>query len=126
MHTFTYSERNRMFDSLFEGYSGAPFCIRLWDGWSWTSPALGEPRCTLLFNSPSAFEALVLHPSEITLGEAFLAGDINVTGDIFEVFAVTEHVFRCPQGRRKKILETFSRLVLGVVQWWKKGTIHSV
>ena len=59
------------------------FCIRLWDGWSWTSPAREEARCNLLFNSPSAFEALILHPSEITLGEAFLAGEIDVAGDIF-------------------------------------------
>lgn len=34
--------------------------------------------------------------------------------------------FSLSAGSSEKILETFSRLVLGVVQWWKKGTVHSV
>src|SRR6202030_1141495 len=98
MLTSTNLERAKVFDALFSGYGGPAFSIRLWDGWQWSSSTQAEPRCTLTFNSPRAFEALVLRPSEITLGEAFLARDIDVDGALFSVFAVTEHIFHCPQG----------------------------
>jgi cyclopropane-fatty-acyl-phospholipid synthase len=126
MLTSAYGERARVFDTLFGGYDGAAFSIRLWDGWQWVSRSQAEPQCTLIFNSPAAFEALIVRPSEITLGEAFLAGDIDVEGDLFSVFAVTEHLFRCPQGLRRKLLETLSRVLSGIAQWWNHGSPHSV
>lgn len=126
MLTHTNCDRTKMFASLFKGYEGPSFCIRLWDGWLWTCPESGESRCTLVFNSPSALATLILRPSERTLGDAFLVGDINLEGDLFSVFAVTEHVFRCPRGRRKETVELFSRIVSGVAEWWTKGTSHTV
>jgi cyclopropane-fatty-acyl-phospholipid synthase len=70
MLTSPYCERAKIFDALFERYSGTPFCIRLWDGWQWASPTQDESRCTLIFNTPGALEALLIRPSELTLGEA--------------------------------------------------------
>ncbi|HWZ53039.1 MAG TPA: cyclopropane-fatty-acyl-phospholipid synthase family protein [Granulicella sp.] len=124
MLTSANLERPKVFDALFSGYAGPAFSIRLWDGWQWSSSTQAEPRCSLTFNSPRAFEALVLRPSEITLGEAFLAGDIDVDGDLFSVFAVTEHIFHCPQGRRRKLLETLSRVLFEIARWWNQP--HSV
>jgi cyclopropane-fatty-acyl-phospholipid synthase len=129
MLTSAYGERARVFDSLFAGYDGPAFSIRLWDGWQWafsSQSEQAEPRCTLIFNSPAAFEAMIVRPSEITLGEAFLSGDIDVEGDLFSVFAVTEHLFHCPQGLRRKLLETLSRILSGIAQWWNHGATHTV
>ncbi|HEX9201391.1 MAG TPA: hypothetical protein VF865_17675, partial [Acidobacteriaceae bacterium] len=81
MLTSVYCERAGLFDSLFEGYDGPPFGIRLWDGWIWTSSENKDPRCTLVFRSPGALETMMVRPTEITLGEAFLANEIDVEGD---------------------------------------------
>jgi cyclopropane-fatty-acyl-phospholipid synthase len=126
MLTSTYGERARVFDSLFAGYDGPAFSLRLWDGWQWSSTADSQPQCTLIFNSPHAFEALIVRPSEITLGEAFLAGDINVEGDLFCVFSVTDHIFHSPQGRRRKVMEALARLLSGIAEWWNHGSPHSL
>ncbi len=113
-------------DSMFQGYAGVPFAIRLWDGWRWTSSANGAPVCTLVVNSTDALRALLSRPSEITLGEAFLSKDIDVEGDLFSVFAVTEYLFRCPQSRRQRLLEVIADIFFGLNQWWTQGRRHSI
>ncbi|HEX9201292.1 MAG TPA: cyclopropane-fatty-acyl-phospholipid synthase family protein, partial [Acidobacteriaceae bacterium] len=85
-----------------------------------------DPRCTLVFRSPGALETMMVRPTEITLGEAFLANEIDVEGDIFAIFAATEHVFRRPRGRRQDLLETASHAASAIGRWWKDGRRHSV
>ena len=126
MLTISKCERSKVFDLLFVGYGGPPFCIRLWDDWCWRTEALGHPQCTLVFNSPESLAALIKHPSETTLGEAFLSGDIDIGGDIFAVFEIAEYVFSSPHGRLRKTLETLYRVVLSAMISLKKGTAHSL
>jgi cyclopropane-fatty-acyl-phospholipid synthase len=126
MLTATASERTRIFQSFFSGYHGPAFSIRLWDGWQWANTADAAPCCTVVFHSPRAFASLLVRPSEITLGEAFLSGAIDVEGDLFSVFAVTEHIFRSPQGLRRKFLETLSRVLFELTRWWNHGSSHSL
>ena len=80
----------------------------------------------MVFRSPYTLEAMMVRPSEITLGEAFLANELDVEGDIFSVFAVVEHVFHCPEGRRQRIREAWLRAAAGISQWWRKGRRHSI
>lgn len=119
------THRESVFHSLFDDYEGPSFAFRLWDGWVWRSPARGEPKCTIVVHSANALRLLALHPSEVTLGEAFLAKDIDVEGDLFSVFEVADHVFHCPKGRRQKVLEAVSGLLLGVGEWCRTGGRHS-
>lgn len=120
------SQRQQLFDNFFERYRGPGFAIRLWDGWVWVSAGRGEPVCTLVVNSAAALQSLIACPSEITLGEAFLAKDIDVEGDIFAVFDVAEHIFQCPRSQRQRMLEAVSGVLLGIGQWWKQGRTHSI
>uniref|UniRef100_A0A7V4XVS1 Class I SAM-dependent methyltransferase n=1 Tax=Acidobacterium capsulatum TaxID=33075 RepID=A0A7V4XVS1_9BACT len=119
------SQRLKVFRTLFAGYDGPPFCVRLWDGWFWHSPGADRPVCTIVFNSSDAFRTLIAHPSEVTLGEAFIEKQIDVEGDIFSVFTIAEHIFRCPKGRRRQILEIVSGMMFGLGQWWTEGKRHS-
>lgn len=119
------SQRVEAFDSLFKNYEGPAFSIRLWDGWRWVSPGRGNPVCTIVFYSVGALQSLLAKPSEITLGEAFLAKEIDVEGDIFSVFDVAEHIFCCPRSQRQRILEVISGVLFGLGQWWQQGAIHS-
>lgn len=102
---------------LFRGYDGPPFAIRLWNGWTWNSaPGNGAaPACTLVFAAPEALRALLLHPSQITLGEAFLEKQIEVEGDLFAVFAVAGHVFRRPAPLRQRLVRSLAAVAHALV-----------
>lgn len=119
------SQQRSMLDALFENYSGSPFAIELWDGWTWYSTGSGVPACRIIIRSAGALQALIAHPSEITLGEAFLANDIDVKGDLISVFDVAEHVFHCPRGRRRQIFENMTGVLLGLGHLVKAGRLHS-
>lgn len=120
------SERATVLEALFGDYVGTPFRIRLWDEWSWAATKGSDPRCTIVFNSPDSLKTLLGHPSEITLGEAFLRGDIDIEGDIFAAFDMAEYVFRLPKGRRKKVSEIFARLIMSMINRFCKGAAHSI
>lgn len=119
-------ERSKIFDTLFEQYEGPSFSVRMWDGWTWVSPARGEPVCTIVFHSPDAFHTLAVHPSEITLGEAFVAKEVDVEGDIFSVFDVAEHIFQCARGQRQRVTEVVAGLFSNLGYRLKEGRTHSI
>jgi cyclopropane-fatty-acyl-phospholipid synthase len=120
------SQRTRAFDSVFEKYDGPAFSVRLWDGWRWVSQGIGQPLCTIVVHSENVLRSLLFRPSEITLGEAFVTKEIDVEGDIFSVFDVAEHIFRCARSHRQRILEIITGVVFGIGHWWKQGKTHSV
>lgn len=118
-------QRETLLSSLFDGYEGPSFAVQFWDGWRWQLRARGEVKCTIVVNSLNALRSLILYPSDVTLGEAFLTKDIDVEGDIFSVFDVAEHVFHGAKGRRQRILEAASGLLFGIGTWFKSGERHS-
>ncbi len=52
----------------------------------WDGSALGpdEPVATLRFNSPDAFRRLLWMPNELGIGRAYVVGDIDLDGAIFD------------------------------------------
>jgi cyclopropane-fatty-acyl-phospholipid synthase len=69
------------------GSADIPIAIRCWDG-----STLGEPRssATLVINSPQAVRRLVWSPNELGLGRAYVAGEIDVEGDVFAALGLRE------------------------------------
>ena len=60
--------------------SDPPFTIRCWDG-SVLGP--GAAPVSIVIRSPRALRRLLYHPNEIGLGRAYVAGEIDVEGDVF-------------------------------------------
>ncbi len=120
-----YSQRTTAFGKLFQGYEGPAFAIRFWDGWRWRSSENERPACTLVVENPRALGSLAAEPNELTLGEAFIHGDLDVEGDIFSVFSIAEHLFKRPRGLRQKVLERTAGTVFGLGQWFRHGARHS-
>jgi cyclopropane-fatty-acyl-phospholipid synthase len=120
------SQKARMFADLFRGYDGPPFSIRLWDGWSWSFRGEEVPEFSLVLEAPRALEALVTEPNELTLGEAFVRGEISIRGDIFAAFSLAEHVFNRPRALRQQVLENLASAFLRLRQWIRQGTRHSL
>ncbi len=58
------------------------FAVRLWDG-STDSPPPGQAsRFTLVLRRPGALRRMLLPPSELALGEAYLRDDFDVEGEL--------------------------------------------
>jgi AcrR family transcriptional regulator len=114
MRKFVRSPKEALLDALFEGYAGPAFEVRLWDGLRWFSLSGEKPVCTIVIESPQALTALVAEPNEITLGEAFIYGDLDVEGDIFSVFSIAEYLFNRPRPLRQQILEKASAARFGL------------
>jgi cyclopropane-fatty-acyl-phospholipid synthase len=78
----TVAERMRPLIELLIG-SETPLSIRFWDGSALgpaTSPAIIRVR------SPQALRRLLWSPNELGLGRAYVAGEIDIDGDVFAPF----------------------------------------
>ncbi len=62
---------------------GAP-ALRTWDGERWGPP---DAPATIVLQHPGALRALILPPSDLTAGEAYVYDDIDVEGDMVAVTA---------------------------------------
>ena len=70
------------------------FSVRLWDGTTWQSrPGAGEaPRFTLVLQHPGALRSMLLPPSELNLGEAYIYNDYDVEGDLLGAFEIGDYL----------------------------------
>jgi cyclopropane-fatty-acyl-phospholipid synthase len=119
------SQESAIFDAFFHDYEGPVFTIRLWNGWSWSSSSAKKPVCTIVVETPQALHSLVSEPNEITLGSAYINGDLNIEGDILSAFSIAEYIFNRPRPLRQKILERASGAFFNAGQWCKLGSKHS-
>ncbi len=71
-------------NDLFGPAQERSFCVRLWDG-TQEGPATahGEsPAFTLVLRRPGALRRMLLPPSELALGEAYLRDDFDIEGEM--------------------------------------------
>lgn len=84
------------FDELLKDYHPRDFAVRLWDTSS-IEPESGQTaRFTLVINSPGALRRMFWSPSEISLGEAYIYGDIDLEGNCESVFSLAEYLLGNP------------------------------
>ncbi|MGE0704899.1 MAG: class I SAM-dependent methyltransferase, partial [Vicinamibacterales bacterium] len=58
------------------------FAVRLWDGTVDTPSTGTPPRFTLALRRPGALRRMLVPPSELALGEAYLRDDFDIEGDV--------------------------------------------
>jgi cyclopropane-fatty-acyl-phospholipid synthase len=71
------------------------FAIRLWEGT--TLPAAGEPAVTLAITRPS-LRRMFRPPVELSLGEAYLRGEVELEGDVAAAAEIAESAARAVRG----------------------------
>jgi cyclopropane-fatty-acyl-phospholipid synthase len=64
--------------------SGAPISVRAYDG---SEAQVPDAVATLVVQSPNALRRLITAPGELGLGRAYVAGEIDVEGDLFAALA---------------------------------------
>jgi cyclopropane-fatty-acyl-phospholipid synthase len=75
--------------TLIEGVLGSdlPVALRAYDGTSIGPP---DPPATIVIRSPLAVARIVQAPGELGFGRAYVAGDLDVEGDIFAVLELRD------------------------------------
>jgi cyclopropane-fatty-acyl-phospholipid synthase len=126
MAHFPQLQRETAFGTIFQDYEGPAFAVRLWDGWTWSTPANRRPACTIVLENPKALASLIAEPNEVTLGEAFIHGDLDVEGDIFSVFSIAEYLFNRPRNLRQQVLEKAAGGLFGAWQRLRHGSVNSM
>jgi len=69
-------------DDVFGPASARQFGVRLWNGESQMPTSCLAPAFTLVLRDPGSLRRMLLPPSEISMVESYLYGDIDVEGDL--------------------------------------------
>ncbi len=88
---------------LLASYTSRPFAVRLWDGTVWPAEAGQSPHFTLVLTHPGALRRMFLPPTDLTLGEAYIYGDLNVEGDLIAAFRLADYFEHLELGTADKL-----------------------
>ena len=71
-------------------YQPRDFAIEFWDGSTWEAET-PEPRFTIVLKHPGALRRMFLPPNELTMGEAYIFGEFEVRGSLYDVMGLAEY-----------------------------------
>jgi cyclopropane-fatty-acyl-phospholipid synthase len=72
------------------------FAIRFWDGRGYRTRSAVDPRFTLVIRRPGALRRMLLPPTDLAIGEAFVHGDFDVEGDMFSFVSLPDRLGELP------------------------------
>src|SRR5215471_12895269 len=78
--TRTVRAAQRVVVDLFGPPSAREFAVRYWDGT--TERPAAHPPFTLDIRGPSSLRHMLLPPTELSIAEAYVFGDVDIVGDI--------------------------------------------
>jgi len=87
-----------------------PIAFRLWDGTT-VQAGKNDAPVTVVIRSPRTFRRLLLRPTSLRFGEAYIAGDVDIEGNVFAATAVGNRLeqLRLPLGTRLALLASLLR-----------------
>ena len=68
-----------------------PVAVRAYDGTDMGPP---DAKVTIVIRSPDALRRILTRPGELGFARAYVAGDIDLEGDIFELFRLQQRIPR--------------------------------
>ena|SRR5207253_11175265 len=78
-----------------------PLRFHLWDG-TVVRVGPGESAFAIVFRSPDVFRRILRKPTPLRFGDAFIAGEIDIEGDILDAMRAADDIehLRVPLGTR--------------------------
>ena len=80
-----------IFRRLTKGYPSPDFAVRFWDGSLWRPVSGQEPIFTVVVRHAGAMRPMFHSQSQVELGEAYVAGDFSIEGDIESSFRLADY-----------------------------------
>lgn len=95
----------RLLRRVFAGVQ-TPIHFRLWDGTDAPVGGRGDPGFAIVFRSRPVFRRILRNPTPLQFGEAYIAGEIDIEGDVFAAMRAANEVenLRVPVGTRLAVL----------------------
>jgi cyclopropane-fatty-acyl-phospholipid synthase len=89
-----------------------PLTFRLWDGTTAAVGARGKSAIAIVLHSAAVLRSLLRHPTPLRFGQAFIAGELDIDGDIFAAMEIADHIehMHVPMGTRLAVLAGMWRL----------------
>ncbi len=118
------ADQTHLLNALFQDYQQSPFLLRTPE-WEWRSSRDLPPAFTLHIANHATLDALLHHPNEITLGEAYIHRDIEIEGDLFAALRMADYVFHHPMAASTASLMRVDQALAGMTGWLLHGREHS-
>jgi len=88
------------------------FDVRYWDGSVERGGAAPDWPFTLVFTRPGALRRMLVPPSELAIAEAYLAGDVDVEGDLSAAVTIADAIYG--QLRSPRVIASITRDLLAL------------
>jgi len=79
-------------DEVFGPARTRNFAVRLWNGETQPSGSTSTPAFTLVLHHPASLRRMFLPPSELSMVESYLRGDIDVEGDLESASTMADEI----------------------------------
>jgi cyclopropane-fatty-acyl-phospholipid synthase len=96
------------------GIAELPFATRFWDGSE--IAATGSPRFTVLVETPAALADLLREPNQLGLGRAWVTGELDLCGDVEDVFTLSDRFEDVKVGWRTRLVAVARARRLGALR----------
>lgn len=106
-------------DRLLADYGPRDFAVRLWEGSERPADAGRPTRFTLVLHRPDALYRMLVPPGKRTLGEAYVAGEVDLEGDMIAAFDVVRTLAGAVTGL------TFAQLLPALRRLRRRGGVPS-
>jgi cyclopropane-fatty-acyl-phospholipid synthase len=86
--------------------------FRLWDGTTTRVGTPGDSAFTVVFRTPRVFRRILRRPTPLRFGEAYIAGELDIEGDMFAAMSVATDIeaLRVPLGTKLAVLAGLLRV----------------
>ncbi|HEY7354716.1 MAG TPA: class I SAM-dependent methyltransferase [Terriglobales bacterium] len=102
---------------LLHDYHPRDFAIEFWDGSRWDPEAGQFCRFTWHIHHPGVLRSLLRSDRQVALGEAFIYGEFDISGDILAIFPIAEYL-------EQKHFGAGSKLKLGTMLLGLPSKLH--